>query len=131
MMVHKDAVSLRALAPMLCTEDLKATVDFYTRVLGFRCESLDRELGWASIWRDQVNIMFSSPNAHEPWQGPSFTGSLYLYTDDVDKQWGQIQDSVEICYPLQSFDYGMREFGFYDNNRYLLKFGQSIVSQLS
>jgi uncharacterized glyoxalase superfamily protein PhnB len=122
---------LKALTPMLCTDDLAATVQFYTRVLDFECESLDDELGWASVWRDKVNIMFAHPNAHQPWTGPAFTGSIYLYTDDVDKQWSQVQHQVEVCYPPESFDYGMREFGFYDNNGYLLKFGQPIASPSS
>ncbi len=112
---------------MLCTEDLSATIAFYTRILGFKCETRDDKRGWASVWHGKVNIMFSLPNAHESWRGPAFTGSLYLYTDDVDKQWGQIHEQAEVCYPLQTFDYGLREFAIYDNNRYLLKFGQTVV----
>lgn len=123
-----NSAGVLSLSPMLDTEDLPATVDFYTRVLDFNCVSIDRELGWASLWRDQVNIMISLPNAHLSWGGCSFTGSLYLYSDDVDSEWSRIHRQVEICYPIQTFDYGMREFAFYDNNRYLLKFGQPTVS---
>lgn len=119
-------MTLLRLSPMLSTDDLESSVKFYQDILEFRCELVDHSLGWASLWRDQINIMFGLPNAHLPWSGPRFTGSLYLYCDNIEQQWQQIHDQVEICYPLSSFSYGMREFGFYDNNRYLLKFGQPL-----
>lgn len=68
--------------------------------------------------------MFCEPNAHKTFTQAEFTGSLYLYSDDTDAAWEDLQQKVKVCYPLETFDYGMREFGFYDNNGYLLKIGQ-------
>jgi hypothetical protein len=31
-----------------------------------------------------------------------------------------------VCYGIEDFFYGMREFAIYDNNGYLLQFGQPI-----
>lgn len=31
-----------------------------------------------------------------------------------------------VCYAIENFGYGMREFGVYDNNGYLLQFGQPL-----
>jgi uncharacterized glyoxalase superfamily protein PhnB len=45
----------------------------------------------------------------------------------VDAIWENIKESANICYPIETFDYGMREFGIYDNNGYLLQFGQEIT----
>ena len=116
---------LKGIAPILTTEKLDETIEFYTKVLGFECDASDQTSGWASVSRDSVTIMFGAPNAHIPFDKPEFTGSFYMYTDDVDSEWEKINKNISVCYPLETFDYGMREFGFYDNNGYLLKYGQS------
>lgn len=116
---------LKGIAPILTTENLAETIEFYTKVLGFICDVHDQHNGWASVSRDNVTIMFGAPNAHIPFEKPEFTGSLYMYTDDVDSEWEKIYQNITVCYPPDTFDYGMREFGFYDNNGYLLKYGQT------
>lgn len=123
-------MKLMDLVPILTTENLAETVEFYTKILGFECDGIDQKYGWASVSRDNVTIMFSTPNAHIPFNKPEFTGSLYMYTNDIDSEWENINNKVSVCYPLETFDYGMKEFGFYDNNGYLLKYGQSIQKKL-
>lgn len=114
---------IQSISPFLDSENLEQTVDYYTSVLGFECN--DQGETWISLVKGSVHIMFGIPNAHIPFDGPKLTGSIYLYTDDVDKIWEELKDRVKLCYELDTFDYGMREFGFYDNNGYLLKIGQS------
>ncbi len=70
--------------------------------------------------------MLSLPNSHIQFDKPNFTGSFYINTSCVDKIWNHLKDKMKICYALENFDYGMREFGVYDNNGYLLQFGQSL-----
>ena len=41
--------------------------------------------------------------------------------------WEQLQATATICYPLEDFAYGMREFAIYDNNGYVLQFGEVIA----
>lgn len=118
-------MKLKNISPMLTTEKIDETIEFYTKILGFECSAFDQKFGWASFKRDNVTIMFGVPNAHVEFDKPSFTGSLYMYTDDVDSEWESVNKKVSICYPLETFSYGMREFGFFDNNGYLLKYGQS------
>ena len=115
---------------MLRTTDLKGSIDFYTRVLGFECDGSSEEWGWASVRRDNVAIMFALPNEHEQFDGPMFTGSFYFNPDDVDALWAQVKDKARVCYPIDDFDYGMREFGIYDNNGYLLQFGHETPEAL-
>lgn len=117
-----------SLRPMLVTTALPATIEFYVGVLGFTCEAFSEEWGWASLKKDAVHIMLSGPNEHEPFDGPRFTGSFYINTDDVDAWWQQLKDKARIGYPLENFNYGMREFAIYDNNGYLLQFGQPLES---
>ncbi len=59
-------MKLQNLTPMLWTKDLKESVEFYTTFLGFQCQALSEEWGWASVNRDGVKIMFALPNEHEP-----------------------------------------------------------------
>lgn len=115
-----------ALKPMLYTKELKATVDFYTGILGFECAAFEEEWGWASLKKDDVEIMLAYPNEHIPFAKPNFTGSFYITTDKVDVLWETYKGKCSICYGLENFDYGMREFAVYDNNGYLLQFGQPI-----
>ena len=115
------------LRPMLSTEDLKGTVDFYVNTLGFTCNAYREDWGWTSLSIDDGGIMFTRPNEHVPYDKIGCTGSFYFNTDDVDAWRENLKDKATICYELENFEHGMREFGIYDNNRYLLQFGQEIT----
>ena len=115
---------MRAVEPMLRTWDFPATLRFYVDVLGFHCNSQSEE--WASFQRDDVTLMFSGPNEHMSEEGPSLTGSLYFRVTDVDEMWRQLKGRAQLCYPIETFDYGMREFAVYDNNGYVLQFAAPV-----
>ncbi len=117
-------MAILELKPMLRTWDIPATISFYTDVLGFTCSVYDPEWGFAHLHRDKIAVMISSPNAHEGDTVPKFTGSLYMTCDDVDGLWMSLKDRVRVCYPIEDFEYGMREFAIYDNNGYVLQFGK-------
>ncbi|MEP7271127.1 MAG: VOC family protein [Acidobacteriota bacterium] len=119
-------MNFQSLTPMLRTTDLKGTIEFYTRNLGFTVQGFSDKPGWASLKRDSVSIMLAAPNQHELFDAPAFTGSLYLACDDVDAVWEMVREKAKVCYPIENFEYGMREFAVYDNNGYLLQFGQEI-----
>ena len=111
---------------MMWTKELKESIDFYTNILGFICGESNEEWGWAALHRDDIEIMFAIPNEHTPFEKPMFTGSFYINTNDVNYWWEQLKDKVNLCYPIDNFEYGMREFAFYDNNGYLIQYGQEI-----
>lgn len=121
-------MKLQDVSPILRTRDLHRSVEFYTGLLGFECDAICEQWHWASVKRDGVTVMFSQPGPDDEdgFDGPVFTGSLYFYPDDVDVAWNQLRDKVRVSYPIEDFSYGMREFGIYDNNGYLLQFGQEI-----
>ncbi len=121
-------MKLEALTPMIWTNEMKETIQFYTEVLGFTCTEYSEEWGWASLSKDAVGIMLTKPNEHTPFDGPKYTGSFYFNTDDVDGLWEQLKDKTKICYKIENFDYGMRDFAIYDNNGYMLQFGQELHS---
>lgn len=73
-----------ALTPMLYTNELQATLQFYTDVLGFTADNFHEDWGWLHLHRDGVNIMFSRPNSHIPFDKPVFTGTFYFTLANVD-----------------------------------------------
>jgi uncharacterized glyoxalase superfamily protein PhnB len=117
---------LTALTPMLETYNMQATIDFYTETVGFKIENYTRDSGRVSLMRDGINLMFTTPNQHRNISEAAMSGSLYLNTDNIDEVWKNLKDKCNICYPIEDFDYGMREFAVYDNNGYLLQFGQEL-----
>jgi len=118
-------VTLQSMRPMLAVNSIDDTILFYRNVLGFEC--VNRMDGWAALQKDDVEIMISHPNAHEPFEKPVFTGSLYFNASDVDALWNEIKDKSSIVYPIENFSYGMREFAIRDNSGYILQFGQEIT----
>lgn len=119
-------MAIEKLIPMLYTREMKETVDFYVNVLGFTCNNYQPGDGWASLQLDEVEIMLALPNEHIPFEKPTFTGSFYFRTNNVDELWQKLRTGTKVCYELENFEYGMREFAIYDNNGYLLQFGQEI-----
>jgi uncharacterized glyoxalase superfamily protein PhnB len=117
-------MKITKLTPMLYTNNIKETVDFYEQTLGFKFNTSDE--GWVLLLNGDVEIMFSLPNKHIPFDKPTFTGSFYFYTNNVDQLWEKLKDKTKIAYPIENFEYGMREFAVIDNNGYLLQFGEEI-----
>jgi len=117
-------MQLESMTPMLRTWDLEGAISFYVDMLGFECEDFSEEFGWASLRFGEVMLMLARPNAHDASTEAFFTGSLYFRVGDVDALWERLRDAASVCYPLETFDYGMREFAIYDRDGYLLQFGQ-------
>jgi uncharacterized glyoxalase superfamily protein PhnB len=120
-------MKITELRAMIWTEDFQGTIDFYTGVLGFTCVAVIEDPGWASLRIDDTGIMVSKPNDHTPYDKIGFTGSFYFNMDDVDAMWAKVKDKAKICYGIEDFDFSMREFAIFDNNGYLLQFGQEIA----
>jgi uncharacterized glyoxalase superfamily protein PhnB len=120
-------MKFKQLVPTLYTENLEDTINFYTKYLGFTCGEKNKDWNWAALHRDDIEIMLAIPNAQIPFERPQFTGSFYIKTDKVDQLWDVLKDEVEICYPIENFEWQMREFAIYDNNGYVIQFGQDLI----
>ncbi|SFN02498.1 Glyoxalase/Bleomycin resistance protein/Dioxygenase superfamily protein [Chryseobacterium oleae] len=114
-----------ALRPILWTDSMDETIGFYTHILGFTLMGRNDEWQWASLKKDDVQIMLSQ-NDYEKPNGIGFTGSFYFNVDDVDDLWEDLKSKAKVCYEIETFEWEMREFAIYDNNGYLLQFGQPV-----
>lgn len=121
-------IKFNTLTPNLWTLELDKTIAFYTTHLGFQCLEKNEEWQWALVKKDDVEIMFSKPNEHIPFQQSMFSGSFYFNIHNVDVFWEALKDKTEVCYAIEDFPWQMREFAIYDNNGYILQFGQDIES---
>ncbi|WP_046368584.1 bleomycin resistance protein [Flavihumibacter petaseus] len=115
-----------SLRPLIRTRQLDETIQFYETVLGFRLGEKNEDWGWAALFRGDVEIMLARPNDHLPFEKPVFTGSFYILVSDVEALWQEVKDKATVVYPIESFEWGMREFAICDNNGYMLQFGQDI-----
>ena len=89
------------LTPMLESHDMQATLKFYTEVLNFTCDVKLDDLTWLTLRKDEIEIMFCSPNKHHNIPKSIMSGSLYINTNEVTTLWKSLKDQCEICYPLE------------------------------
>ena len=115
-----------SLRPVLWSEQFDETIVFYTQILGFTLQERNDDWQWASLQKDKVEIMLTKPNQHEKFNGIGFTGSFYFNIENADELWDELKDKTKICYEIETFDWEMREFAIYDNNGYILQFGQDL-----
>lgn len=119
-------MAIDKLRPILWTDALAESIAFYTEVLEFNLDEFNEAWGWASLSKDKIGLMFAKPNVITPFEGCKFSGSFYYNVDDVEQLWSQLKDKVHICYDIETFEWGMREFAIYDNNGYILQCGQPV-----
>ncbi len=106
---------LKSLTPMLEVQNMEETISFYEKKLGFQCVGKQgSEWGeWARLEKDKVAIMLTERYSQNKKSKPTFTGSIYLKTDQIDELWEKLKSEVKISYPIETFDYGMREFAVF------------------
>ena len=123
-------VQYKTLRPILWTRNLQESIVLYTVILGFSVGERNDDWQWASLFKDKVEIMLSAPNSHSLYEKIGFTGSFYFNLNNIDELWEDLKSKTKICYDIKNFDWGMREFAIYDNNNYILQFGQDIPNFL-
>ena len=118
-------MAFKSLRPIIWTKDLQKTTKFYKK-LGFKIADQNEDWIWACLQKDDVEIMLAYPNEGADFERANFTGSFYFDVDNVDELWNQVKDDCEVVYEIETFEWDMREFAIYDNNGYILQFGQEI-----
>ena len=119
-------MKLKALTPSLKTRDIRGTIDFYVKVLGFTIDTL-----WPAdnptlciLDRDGVHLSFAVDT--EGWYAdkPCLTGQLWIDVEDVIALHARVAGSVAIEWGPEVYHYGRREFAIKDPNGYLLAFSE-------
>ena len=110
------------------------TLKFYTEVLSFECQGQWPKDApcWLSLRSGTVEVMFSNRTEQRreftASATPLLTGALYFYTNEVEAWWERLRERAVVEYPIDTFEYGMREFAIRDDCGYLLQFGQDVTS---
>ena len=60
-------------------------------------------------------------------RGRRTVGSIYLDVDNVDELWESLKTRARIVYPIETVEYGLREFDVLDDNGYQLSFAQRVA----
>lgn len=118
----------QSIRPIIYTDKLEESIEFYVNTLGFTCDEYNTDWNWASLHKDKAEIMMAAPNEHTNFEKPMFTGSFYINVNQVDKLWNKLKDKCNICYEIANFPWEMREFAIYDNNGYVLQFGENMTT---
>lgn len=119
-------MKFHSLMPVIWTKNLEESIGFYTHILGFSLVDANIEAHWAFLMKNKVQIMLTLPNEHGNVNNICFSGSFYFNIDDVDELWKDLNTITKICYRIETFEWGMREFAIFDNNGYILQFGQAV-----
>jgi len=106
--------------------DIRATLDFYIRVLGFTIDTL-----WPAdnptlciLDRDGVHLSFAVDTNGWYADKPSLTGQLWIDVEDVMALHAMVAGSVAMEWGPAVYQYGRREFAIMDPNGYLLAFSE-------
>ena len=112
--------------PFLPVHDLNATIDFYTRILGFTDAWF-----WgdpptdAGCHRDELSLLFNQ----NPGMAKKIGGfELVMFVDDVDGIYDKFKSKPQIKFtaPIKDEPWGIREFTIRDLNGYFLRISCSI-----
>jgi catechol 2,3-dioxygenase-like lactoylglutathione lyase family enzyme len=131
-----------ALTPELCCTDIKASLPFYTDVLGFTIQYQRPENGFAMLERQGSRIMLDqiTPGSVRTWitaplEAPYGRGiNLQIKTDKIDELYAHVQKSgahiflamEERWYRCDDVFLGNRQFLVQDPDGYLLRFFEDL-----
>ncbi len=113
--------------PVLKVSDMQRSVDFYTSVLGFKAvwRAANDGGGENCMLQAGVTDVLLSTGSHLG-DKPQFTGTLYFHMAGVDQFFERVKCQAEVVWPLETMDYGQKEFGIRDCDGYMLAFAESL-----
>jgi uncharacterized glyoxalase superfamily protein PhnB len=143
---RQEKVKFTKLSPIFQVDNVKAAVQFYQDILGFNIEmavpmgecaceqqlSADKEYIWASVSRDNVELMLQeSANFRADMEllqtatiGASV--SFYIEIEGLDELFRQVKSKGVTSTDIKTTRYGMREFYVRDLNGYVLGFADKL-----
>lgn len=118
---------VKRISPMLAVADMGATLDFYTRVLGFGVSMKSPD--YAIVERDGATIHFMKAASEEVMKAVRGHTEIYIEVADIAPLWEHVS-TFKGQYRIRDLhdrDYGMCEFHISDPNDCLVFVGQRIT----
>ena len=134
-MSSNQSTKLLRAAPYFPVTDVERSMNFYDKVLGFRCEySAGVPLQFAICSRDGLAIMLRRVEATAvivPNEKQGGTWDAFFWVNDADALHSELSSKgADIAYgPLIQESYRMREFAVRDTDGHVLGFGQALDDQ--
>ena len=120
--------SFHSAAPVIATEDVSASVDYFVRILGFA-----RDFTWgdppvyAGVKAGQVEVYFThDPAMSRAIRERGLTPDVFLWVTGIDEIYAQHQaQGAQIIEPLSQRPWGARQYVVREPNGYHLKIAES------
>jgi uncharacterized glyoxalase superfamily protein PhnB len=119
------------ISPLLAVRNMKETIDFYTKSLGFKlgmCFPDAASPEYADLSKDGMVLMVLPAQNHGISPEEKFGIGVYLYMQidgDIDEYYRELKGrGVKIAADIKDEPYGVRDFTVEDINGYKLVFNQ-------
>ena len=115
------------ISPMLAVADMAATLDFYTRILGFSVSMQSPD--YSIVDRNGATIHFMKAASESVMKAVRGHADIYVEVTDIAPLWEHVS-RFKNDYRIRDLvdrDYGMREFHISDPNGCLVFVGQRIA----
>jgi uncharacterized glyoxalase superfamily protein PhnB len=121
-----------AISPLLAVRDMKKTIDYYTKSLGFTLKMAfpnAENPEYADLSKDGMVLMIVPAKNHGISHEEKFGIGVYLYMQidgDIDEYYAELKKKgVKIAVDIKDETYGVRDFTIEDINGYKLTFNQT------
>lgn len=128
-----NMIELQSLIPNIMVGDVNASMDYYTKVLGFTAvdtNPAEGNLEWGYVKRGEVGLMFqevSSIKTEYPSLSALSVGgalTLYIRLKNIEAFYESLEGKVKIIKALNTTFYGAKEFALEDINGFILTFSE-------
>ncbi len=120
-------MTFEKLVPNLVVRDVNASVEFYTKVLGFQLDAHvpeQRPFIFACVKSGNVEIFLNdhrAANIAEFQTKAGFAITLYLRVTGIDDVYERVRrHGAKIVMPMKTQFYGVKEFAFEDPDRWII-----------
>jgi catechol 2,3-dioxygenase-like lactoylglutathione lyase family enzyme len=123
--LHSATTRFHAVTPRLPVANLQATIDFYSRHLGFPPTLLwpEHDPTFVLLHRDGVTLGFFTPTEHQT--GPIGYAELHLDITGLSDLHDRLKQSLSFAWGPEIYSYGRRECAFMDPSGYLVILSES------
>ena len=106
-------------APLLLVPDVRATAEFYKKILGFTSDAGAATAEYAVVWRDNAAVHMTKGD-----QAPVGV-RIFFWVKDVNALHDEVSKrGAKIDVAIQTRSYGIRDFSVRDPNGVMVIFGQ-------